>query len=324
MACLSGLISVNGTTTYTLESVGLGLQTLNDVAGNQYTDGEDLGNDKIAFAEKVLFDEFRNHLQPYLKASTVLNGQRLGYLKDKVATSEASTKKGIKIELTNPNAFVNIYVSSIGLIVDTTGDYNVQVWDTVQAKLLDTIAISAVANELTVVSVDKEYQSLRQDTHLAFIYDPNGASSQQTLVNENGCTSCSRGIYKRNAYLISNAISISSSSNVNDSNLDYASETGGLTIDYNIQCNTDSWLCTMKNLLALPLIYRSAEEIAHYVLQSSGRLNSETLITDWENKLTHYQTKYKETMDSLLKNIDTPNDGVCFYCKKGIKTVITV
>lgn len=324
MACFDNTVTVQHTTdsVYSLERQEFTLSVLNDLTGSEFVNGEAMGQYQIDQALRHLVQDMYGHDGNFFSGESLLENKRIGYPQKnrKLIPPEAGKKKGFYLELANDKTFAKLHISSLSLFLDTSGNYNIEVWDTVQNRKLDTIAVSSTANQISTTYVDKTYSSDRRDLNLAFIYDPDGSGSYQTLINESGCLSCGRQLFYRNSYLLANAVTISSTEPVVDPNLKYASETGGLMMDYTLQCDHLAWLCTVKNLVALPLLYKACELVCHYALKNSRRLNSETLVEDYNNKLTFYMDHYQSSLDKMMRSMPVPNKP-CFNCKKRYKTV---
>ena len=91
----------------------------------------------------------------------------------------------IEVELCNLNSFVDFYLSELSVHVTSTGNVDVLVYDLFQNKLLDTITVAAIANEVVTVFPNKTYSSDRKNLNLIFVYDSTGVNSIQTSVDTN-------------------------------------------------------------------------------------------------------------------------------------------
>jgi len=334
MSCFTDYITVTGTCSdgtsasgYSLKDAGIMLTELNDVVTKDYANGKALGEAKIDFARKLVENRILEHFSGKLRANSIIEGQRIGYPTDnKVVESGTTGKfKGFELEVCNQDSFVSVYISELSLFLNHSGDVDVLVYDVKQAKLLDTITITAVAGEIVTSYVNKTYESDRKELHLAFIYDSDGVDAYQTYTKvAKGCRGCgTSGSQYINAYVTANGVSIDDADARTETNFDTIGHTAGLMAQFAINCNYSAWICSVKHQLALPILYKAAAEVMEFTLHTSDRENTRTLIDAEKNveRMAFYTTRYNETIDAVLKNMTLPNDGKCFGCKQVTRNV---
>lgn len=333
MGCFDNLVTVKGTCNdevsesgITLLDVGISNAELNDYITEDYASGAELGESKIDFARKIMVAEIYKHFQDKFIARSIIDGQVIGHQSDNMTAiaGVANTLKGLEIKSCNEDSYTALYISSISLFTNYTGDIDVFVYDLKQNKLLDTITVTTVAGQISKKFINKTYDSGRLNMDLIFVYDSTGISSYKTYPKHNGCTDCnSDGTSFLNRYLKAGGVSILSANDKIKSNLTYQDDCAGMSITYSINCDYENWLCTIKHLVALPLAYKAAELIMEYALHSSDRVNSRKILNTEtiEARRQHYQTKYFESKNSLIKNMKLPTDSKCFKCREAVRTV---
>ena len=335
MSCFTDFITVTGTCSdgtstsgYSLKDVGITLSELDEVVTKDYTNGKALGDAKIDFARKLINNRVLGHFSDKFNTNSIIDGQRIGYPQDNmgIVTGTAGKFKGLEFEICNNDSFVNVYISELSLFLNYSGVVAVEVWDLKQNKLLDTLSITAVAGEIVTSYVNKTYTSDRKELDLAFIYDSDGVDAYKCdIKGVGGCRTCGEttgGTYI-NPYVKAKGVMIDDADVRTKTNLENNSYTSGIMVQFNINCNYDAWLCTIKDHLALPILYKSAESIMEFSLHTSDRNNSRTIIDVEKNegRMSFYNNKFNETMDSVLKHIKLPKDSKCFSCKQMSKTV---
>lgn len=307
-----------------IDDIGIDLEELDSIINKSQSDSVAFFESKRDFALKQIIALVHAHFSDKYKSNTVLDSKRIGFGKEnQEVVAAAGTLKGIEIELCNQDSFVDVFVSSISLQVNTNGAVNVLVYDLFQNKLLDTIAITAVSGQTVTVYPNKTYKSLRKELDIIFVYDATAFSSVKTTITQGGCKSCGDGgsMVKLGSYLMTRSVSVLAADAKIESNLTASGDTGGLSLEYSIQCNYDDWLCTISNSVALPILFKTGYEIMDYAYHNSKRLNTTTTI-NWEDLLarrTEYQTRYEDSINSLLTNIKLPNDEKCFECRQKSK-----
>lgn len=310
-----------------IDDIGIDLEELDAIINKSSSDSVAFFESKRDFAIKQIIALVHTHFSDKYKTNTVLRSGRIGFAKEnQEAVAASAVLKGIEIELCNKDSFVDVFVSSISLQVNTNGAVNVLVYDLFQNKLLDTIAITAVSGQAVTVYPNKTYKSVRKELDLIFVYDATNFSSVKTTVTQGGCKSCGDGgsMVNLNQYLSTRSISIPSASAKIEENLTAVGDTGGLSLQYSIQCNYEEWICTISNAVALPILFKTGYEIMDYAYHNSKRLNSVTTI-NWESLLqrrTEYQTRYEDSINQLLQNIKLPQDEKCFECRQKSKHAV--
>lgn len=333
MVCFDDFITVRGNCTDTVPTsgfffnqIGIDLDELNAIVTKDFDNGEALASDRLDFAVSLVTSDIKNRLASKFRATSIIDNRKIGQYRDNLVlvNGAANTLKGIELELCNNESFVEIYISDISLQTDFNGVVPVQVYDLITGLLLDTINVTTVANAVSSALVNRTYKSERTQLHLIFVYDSTAVNSYTSHVKLKGCSGCGKGsMVILNRFVRSRGISILTSDTKIDTNLDGENNTAGMSINYSVNCAYDDWLCTLRNLLALPILYRAGAEIMEFAIDNSDRLNSKTLIDldKLEERKVKYGDKYIAEMDNVIKHIKLPSDRHCFDCKPSVRSV---
>lgn len=308
-----------------IEDIGITVDECDYYINEEYPNGLALLNDKISFAAKITKQTIANNFASHIKTKSLLESAVLGTFQDnlQIRSGIANTYGGISLTLHNNQSYLNVYVNSISLHVNFTGDIDVFAYNLITGELLDTFTVSCVANKISTKFVNKTYGSLKQKTDLIFVYDTEGIDSYYTPINGLFCTTCTGYVYS-NYYVSSAGIIITDTDTKVRGNLTNQTHTYGLSINYSIQCSMDNWLCEIANLMALPILYRSGIEIMNYALLASTRTNSKTNI-DYEHnqkRLEAWTIAYNDALKATLGNIRLPKNDVCFLCHSMVRSVV--
>lgn len=333
MACLDSLIGIKGCTTsvgsspYYIEDIGITPTEADQYINKEYPSGIDLIEDKIDLATRLVSDLIINHFSPNLIRKSLLESQLLGQYQDNLNLKSgiASTYGGISLTLNNQDSYFKVFVNSISLQINSTGNVNVFVFDLISGTLLDTIVVATVTNVISTTFVNKTYSSPKRKLDLIFVYDTEGISSNTTNLANSGCTSCN-GYVHRNYYISAAPISIGELDTKIRSMLTTQSHTFGLSVNYSIQCSFDNWLCEIANLMALPILYKAGMEIMEYAALYSNRQTSNVNIDAERNKerLNAYSFKYNEALQATVSKIVLPKHDKCFLCDKPVELIIAL
>lgn len=335
MACFDNYIEVDGTCSdvtptsgYTLASIGITLPFLDSIVTEEYDNGKELADAKIAFAMKQVFNRVLAHFSSKINPQTVIDGGRLGHTQDNIEidAGSAGILKGIEVELCNLQSFVEFFLSDLSLHVTTTGNVDVLVYDLLENKLLDTIVVATVANEIVTVYPNKTYSSERRNMHLAIVYNSTGIDAIKTSVDTNKNNCCGPNLFRLNRFISGRAVSIPAADDKIDSNLDGKSYTGGMSLNFSVNCSYEAWLCRIRNTIALPVLYAAGLEIINHALFVAPNSRSNTSVTGneklLEKRADNLNTRFENSLDNILKKIKLPNDRFCFLCNQTTRNVV--
>ena len=312
-----------------MDDIGIELEELDLIINKAQVDSIQFFENKRDFAIKQIIQLIHTHFSDKYKSNTVLDSKRIGFAKEnQEVVAAAGTLKGMEIELCNQNSFVDVFVSSVSLQVNTNGAVNVLVYDLFQNKLLDTIAITAVSGQVVTVYPNKTYKSNRKELDLIFVYDATNFTSVKTTITQGGCKSCGDGgsMTKLSSYLSARSISVLTADAKIEDNLTASGDTGGLSLVYSIQCNYDDWLCTISNAIAMPILFKTGYEVMDYAVNNSLRLNTATTINldTLKARREEYNARYQTSIENLLQNIKLPSDEKCFECRQKSKHIVVL
>lgn len=322
--CFTNLISISGCRNPVVPSagfineIGITLPELEQYISGEYVTGEALFQAKFKFALRVVFASLQTYLSPKYKAHSIVSSSRAGQFLDNksVVAGQANFLKGIYFDLINTTSYVDIFISQVSLHTDFTGDIPIYFYDLVQDRILETLTMTAVAGEISILAVNKTFKSNRKKLSLAIVYDSEGINSYKTVLRTD-CSGCSDP-YITNSYLRIKGIKLPELLPKIVSNVSPQQDTAGMSVEYSIQCNHSDYLCTMNNMIALPVIYKTAAELMEYALNISVNTKTNTTVTINRDVLKEryefYERKYKEYMKTLLNNILIPTDEKCFVC----------
>lgn len=332
MDCFTSLIGCRGLTTSSsssqlfVDSVGINRALLEDI-NYTHADLVDLFNDKLDFASTQVAAHVKRIKAKELRTVDMIESTRVGFFANNRATVSARSgfDAGAVIEVREDRDYVKIYVSSISLFVDYTGDVTVTVYDLQTGQSLDTITVSATAGQPAYVNVDKTYRANKRWLSLAFVYDSSFDSYKTNVLNTGACASCG-GYRKRNGrFTWVRGARFADGSDKVISNITEQGDTAGMSIAYQVHCDYDEWMCRSRNLLSLALLYKTGYEIAQYGLEST-RLNHATMENEaiLQMIMDKCETMYNEEIMGALSAMEIPPNEYCFQCGQKSKHVTTL
>ena len=330
MGCFDSVISYKGGCTSVSGLLLDQIIPINEAeryVGVDYATAADLIDDKIDFAIQNIVTEMTTKFSSSYIPRTILENKRAGYFAETQTLKAASAHyRGIELRICNQESYLSLYVSSIDTYLNYSGALSIKVIDTMTGELLDTIAVTSVAGEIVTTYVDKTYNAEKRKRRIAFVYDCTTIPNYLTNLIGEGCTTCNGGLYNLNGFITGRSIKYATGATPILANIDGHTDTAGLSINFSLVCDNRSWLCAHRNQLALPILYRTGELIMEYAYFNSDRFNTKTTIRREElnNRMMKYHEDYVTHLDIVLKNIQTPMDGICFTCKPRSKSITTL
>lgn len=324
MACFENLITVDDTcddqtseSGLTLKDIGISIDFLDSI-NSDYSSGKELAQSKIDFALKQIPIQITSKLSKFFRANTIIDERRVGFTQDNLNVKAGANMRGVQIELCNQNSYVDFFLSTLSVQLTANGAVNILVYDLLQNKLLDTLPITAIANEIVTIYPNKTYKSDRKRLNIALLYDASSQNSINTLLTQSGCSGCGGSTNYISRYVEARGVEIPAASAKTQENLTGVSHTSGITFTYSINCNHSDWLCDKRNQIAEAVLYRAASEIYRYGVANSRRFTTETTaeVERMTMEMNDYENRYNRSLEDVLRHIKLPNDRKCFDCDK--------
>lgn len=328
MACFDNLIGLKGacgdstlsSNALYLNTLGISREFIEDILNEDYEDVDSFLADKIFLASDQIKNDIYGHFTSKFNVTSIIEGVRLGQFNDYPTLIPAipDASKGLQMRIWNDTTFAKLYVSTIKTYFQYTGDVDINVYDLTQGKLLDTITISSIANEIVETTIDKVYKSSSQDLNLAFIYDASSFSSYATSFLNAGCVSCNRGgAYMQNKYVYSTGVIFENGDPVTQTYLNGNSDLGGISLVYSLECDHDAWICTHGNFFASAMLYKTAYLITQYADLMSNTFSSTNIDREkLKQRMEYYEFEYNKRLEAGVKNLKLPSGDLCFSCNR--------
>jgi hypothetical protein len=182
----------------------------------------------------------------------------------------------------------------------------------------------------------KTFASARRKLDIAIVYESTFDSAK--MVTKKGhCFDCGGGVREAHICPFVDAIGIDLTTNGTDVLSSITSKyTAGMSINYNVNCDRQGWLCSIGGLMALPLAYATAVEIYNYALTASPnqRVNTTVSVNRGQKPFATADavegivaardiaaTRYNEELGAMLQNMRMPDDSHCWDCRRNMKYV---
>lgn len=326
-SCFTGIVAMrdvcepeNAKSCIYLDDIGFNKKKITDLLTEDYSSEEDFITKCTTTAIREVIDGVYSYKAAQIRLNNVINNGVAGYLNTNLSIkSSEGGKVGLLINIANINGYVDLLLKSIYLNVNYTGDIDVEIWDAMRNRLIDTVAVSCVPQAKNAVSLESVITSIQELTQIALIYDSTGIDSYTTTVKNGLC--CGKTSMS-NEWFTLTGVQIDAGADVLDKNLKKKSHTSGMMVEYGVECNHEKWLCSFVAPLKPAILYKTAEVITRMgLLKAKPQRVNNTVSTFGElqeKELAFYQSMFSEHFTNALRNITIPNDKKCFVCNSNI------
>lgn len=320
--------SIESTSNLFINDIGISLNELNEFVSEDFASGEELFKTQKNLAVNYVTQNIHTYFSNKYKAFTLIDNRRVGYYQDNLQIILGDSEyKGMMVDLDNKGSYISFYLNEISLFTDYTGTIPVKVFDLIQGIVIDTINVDVVANQITTAFPNKTYYSNKNRLNLFIGYDTTGISYNTSNSTQSaGCISCNTKPNYNNEFVTISCGRIGIADSKIRTNVDSTNDCAGMSIVYSLNCNHENWLCNVSNLIALPILFKTAAfiiEYGLYITPNEMLTNRSTLNRDLlKERLTMYEQKFNDSMTNVLSNIELPQDERCFICKQQSRTTI--
>lgn len=299
-----------------INDIGINVNDADAAIRDEYASGLRMIKDKIAFSTNLIINHLRAGASKLLVKSNIASGNIGMYTENSVIPAVAGKKKGIQYRLKDYPYFA-FRLNTVSFFAHETKIIEVYVSDLITGQLLDTIDMSVISGQVVTVAVNKKYLSGNKPISL-FIWTDSDITHNQANLSKGHCSGCTTTFTNEYAYL---AYSETESDTILEANLSGGSSTGGISINYSLECDLEPYLCSMAGTLGMPILYKSGVEIMDYIIHSKRKNNSINVYKEDHQALRdQFEMEYMASMKGIFDNMQTPKD-VCFSCNSNIRFV---
>lgn len=313
--CLENMVGLvnctDGSEPFKLNQIGYSVDQLQQLMDDSYATVSEFFEACRSIAVEQVITDMLTHMPSSAKGTTGLETGNIGFESETREVITQTGWKGIKIDFYNNSDYLKFVISRVRLYADFTGDKDIKVYNLNTGQEVASVTVSAVAGQIVEVNTDIEVPSGRANLRLFVGYDTAGDSAYKVQTTQNGCRSC-RGS-RTSAYVLNSAATISAPFTA--ASVSSANDTGGLMIDYNVECDNRSYLCQVRGHLGMPILYKTAMQVLEYGARSGGQFSEQKMMNAENNEARYIQAqeKYESELSKALKHMRMPV-GRCFYC----------
>lgn len=290
------------------------------VDSNEQATVEDFFRERRALAVREMVAEIQDFNRPSYKFPTVVIGGIAGEETEEMDLSQVTSGLvGVSLKRRDPNTYLRYKVTELMLFMNYTGNVVVNAYDLDTGQVLATATVATVAGAISTAYVEWSFSH----RNIAILYDATGKPAYRVRLHGGGCATCSDGWVHCNRAVTGRMTKVATGDPVTNVAARPANDMGGLKVRYNVECDHETWLCSLRSHLALPLTWKTAELVMEYALFQTARENRTTKLdrNQTEARQLMYREKYTEAMKRLFQTVKTPQEPFCFECKRTSKYV---
>ncbi len=329
-SCLDNLIGISNTCNGTPSGSGLYLNDLpfisianaGSVIDSEYNSAIGFLEQKLNFAQKKTITELRTYLLPYMRHASVIENDVIGIYKEerKATASEPAKYKGVNIKI-DRYPYLSFNIGELMFFGDTTVNTKVYIINHTTGKQIKEVDIALVANEISYADINLEIPVKKQRLNIGIYVDSSVTGFYSAdLKRGTGCNQCDRTGRYTNQYMTVQGAEVTGTDNIPLPGVTMTgNETHGLSIGYSLGCSSTEFICSISNLMAMPILYKAGEVIM-VEMQVSNRFNSVIKLgsVDIEFLLQLYSGEYQKMYKDVTQNLRVPQD-ICFSCNNRVK-----
>jgi hypothetical protein len=331
MDCLDNLIALDHTCAgdsnpvMTLQSIGITEKNLAEIMNGDETPAMLLANVE-QLARKVVRNDVITHFADRIIPRTIIDAEGLGHPDEKqeVLTGGAGQRGGIVIELGESKSNQVLRFSEVGLWMPGPGatPYTIEAYDLSDGSVVDSITIDAGGD----VQVHQHVQIVlpaRRKRKSYFIATDATSFYRVNMSATSTCATCSGALSFGTCYVWGGRIAASVP--MRRSNIQSASHTSGIMLTATVECDHAAILCEVRDLLALPYLYKVGHLLMERALYAFDRLNSHTI--DKEALAMRHDSfgqQYVAAMNNVLGKMRLPDDPTCFICHQRTRSITAI
>lgn len=309
----------------TLQSIGITERSIAQILNEDETPALFLANVE-QLARKVVRNDVITHFADRIVPRTIIDGEGIGHPDEhqQVLTGGAGEKGGIVIELGESKSNQVLRLSQIGLWMPgpAATPFTVEVYDLSDGSLVESVTIDA-GGDVQVLEHVQVVLPARRRRKSYFICTDATSFYKVNMASDATCTTCSGALSFGTCYVWGGRLPAAVP--MRRSNIRSASHTSGIMLTATVECDHAAILCEVRDLLALPYLYKVGHLIMERALYAFERINSNTI--DKEALAMRHDSfgqQYVASMNNVLGKMRLPEDPTCFICHQRTRSITAI
>ena len=326
---LKGCNAVEPLTGLYIDDLGISQSLLGQFITDSYQNGVQLFEAKRSLAWKSLQSKMMNAIASHLKATTLIEGRRVGIINTQPATAQTALGAGNWVGIllkVNPSrdSFLQLAISDL-LIYNAGANIPIKIFDTTTRKQIESFTLT---DGSVSESVYKVLKAARRTAEIAIVYEST-FNTLRTIPKHGSCLDC--GGNPKYSHICPNVDALGVQLTIAGDTIQTQKSTPytwGMSLNYSLSCDREAWLCSIGATLSMALAYATAVEIYTEALTVSTNQRVNTAVTinseQLQAALNVSTQRFNEEFNAILQNMKLPMDQSCFECRRGTMLVTAI
>ncbi len=319
MDCLTNLVGLDGcessSAPYTLNQIGYSKGQLEEFMDDSYPTVDEFFNAIKKTAASMVVSDFFGMIASGSLSKQIVESGIIGKYSEGLKTTTNTGISGVAMRYYGQEEYWKINIDSVRLLLNYTGTIELNLYDLLTGEILQTVSVDVLPNKIATATFDLSVISNLQTKNLFVGYDTTGITAYEAKI-KTGCNGCGQSsAYSSSSGYFTGARIESPFTSV--TNLD---QTAGLSVSYSVECNNDQFVCSIKSVFGVAMLWRTAMAALDYSNDSGGQYSNQKT-TNHENNEARYtraEYNYNNEIAKIIKQTRLPTNK-CFACKQKIK-----
>lgn len=300
--------------------------------------GRKIIDDQIDFAKRVMISDILNYFQGCLRINQVVSNDIVGRYQDfdsNIIQAVGNQFRGLQVTI-DKYPYLEFYLHKLRLFFDTAITDTIRVRDLIENRELTPINFTSIADQIVDIEVNRSFETKKQRLNLLFYYDAALTGYYESWISsQKSCGGC--GGYSPNGYNYFNGFEVAKAGSLQDVTIDKTGESYGMSMTYSLNCTVAPFICSIRNLIQLPLMYKAASQIVNKAQHDTDKVNSwitlnrdnhKELADEYDNEYNMrmfgaFDDKGKKIKQGQLDRIILPKD-ICFGRKNKLRNITVI
>ncbi len=281
---------------------GISLQMISNLSNEDRTNYKEVFNSIETHAINEMQADLLPELAKVMQPTTLVENYQAARIKTPYNDVAAATKyRGLTLEHLG-SKYARFYINDVQLQSNSAGSYTIKIFDYNTGQELDQYT-GTLTEGINTIPINKGYNIQGQTKRLFVAYDATAIDSKDTIINPYQFTTI-------------NGAEITIGDTPTKENIDFGSNTFGLSVNFNLECSLELFACQYRDMLKFALWYKMGDSFMLERL-ASDRVNQYTLVNMEQAKELRdlYNTKYAQSFEAVINSISTTAGDECFACE---------
>lgn len=315
LECLTKLIGLDdcgsATEPFKLNQIGYSKDQLKQMKDDSYPTVELFFQAIKETAASMVVSDFFGHIARGSLSKQVVETGVIGVYSEGLKPITANTGiAGVMFRVYGGQEYWKINIDSVRILVDYTGTIPINLYDLLTGQILQTVSVNVLPGVIATANFDFSAVSNLQTRNLFIGYDTTGITSYEATT-KSGCNGCGQSSKQSSGVAYYSGATLDAPFTT----AKVLNNTSGLSVSYSVECNNDQFLCSIKSVFGIAMLWRTAMAALDYSNDSGGQFSEQKTVNHEgnETRYTRASFHYENEIEKIVKQVVLPANK-CFAC----------